>query len=33
MKKLILISRLLLATVTMNAQQNDFQKLSGPYLC
>jgi hypothetical protein len=34
MKNLILISSLLLAAaVTMNAQQNDFQKLFGPYLC
>ncbi|MBW1768571.1 MAG: hypothetical protein JRJ65_16195, partial [Deltaproteobacteria bacterium] len=33
MKKLAIISiLLLLATITINAQQNDFQKITGPYL-
>jgi len=32
MKKLILITCLLLLTVAVNAQQNDFPKLTGPYL-
>jgi len=32
MKKLILITCLLLLTVVVNAQQNDFPKLTGPYL-
>ena len=32
MKKLILISCLLVAAITINAQQTDFPKLTGPYL-